>query len=143
MDVVVLRYSMELRSPGCIHFVLESVSADPPFLLENRSDHLLEYRQANVEGLPFTKLPPYSAAGFLWQVPGRTEPNPERAEGILGAQQSDAALHQVHLQPAFFNLIWIGPKGGSNLLRVYLGMLTAGKQKKGLHPTSAILSDIH
>ena len=33
---MVLRYSLELRSPGCIHFVLESVAADPPFLLENR-----------------------------------------------------------------------------------------------------------
>ena len=72
VEVVILRYSMELRSPGCTHFVLECVAAEPPYLLENRSSQPLRYRQAGVPGLPFQDLPPLSAAGFAWQVPGQS-----------------------------------------------------------------------
>ena len=95
VDVVVLRYSMEIRSPGCTHFVLESVSADPPFLLDNRSDQELQYRQANIPGLPFFQLPAYSAAGFLWQVPARPEEGAEQAGNLLGSRKSDTELHEV------------------------------------------------
>lgn len=95
VDVVVLRYSMEIRSPGCMHFVLESVSADPPFLLDNRSDQALQYRQANIQGLPYFQLPAFSAAGFLWQVPARPEEGAEQAGNLLGSKKSDTEIHEV------------------------------------------------
>ena len=95
IDLVVLRYSMELRSPGCMHFVLESVSADPPFLLDNRSEQALQYRQANIDSLPYAKLPAFSAAGFLWQVPARPQEGSQPSGGLLGTEKSDAELHEV------------------------------------------------
>lgn len=60
-----LRYSLEPRSPGCLHFVLECVATDPPLLLENRSGTALQFRQA-AAGPAFSDLPAYSAAGFAW-----------------------------------------------------------------------------
>ena len=45
VEMVVLRYSSELRGPGCMHLILEAVSAKPPYLLENRSGAALKYRQ--------------------------------------------------------------------------------------------------
>ena len=96
MDLVVLRYSMELRSPGCMHFVLEAVSADPPFLLDNRSDQALQFRQAGFDSLPFTPLPAFSAAGFLWQVPARPKDGPQQTgAAIPGSEKSDAEHHEV------------------------------------------------
>ncbi|KAK9819963.1 hypothetical protein WJX72_004515 [[Myrmecia] bisecta] len=68
VEVVILRFSVELRSSGCVHLVMENVSAKPPYLLENRTANLLQYRQAHVPEDPFQALPPYSAAGFAWQV---------------------------------------------------------------------------
>ncbi len=97
VDVVVLRYSMEIRSPGCMHFVLESVSADPPFLLDNRSDQALQYRQANIQDLPYFQLPAFSAAGFLWQVPAKPEQGADQAGNLLGSKKSDTELHEVRL----------------------------------------------
>lgn len=73
MAVVILRYTLELRPQGALHLVLESVSADAPFLLENRSPQALAYRQARVPGMPLTDLPPFSAAGFAWQVPKQSQ----------------------------------------------------------------------
>ena len=92
---MVVRYSMELRGPGSMHFVLESVSADPPYLLENRSSQPLQYRQADVAGLPFLPLPPFSAAGFAWQVPGHPEKDSQPAAGSSGTWQH---YHQPHHQ---------------------------------------------
>ena len=48
--MVVLRFSLELRSPGCMHFVLESVSPKPPYLIENRTAHPFRYRQSLRQG---------------------------------------------------------------------------------------------
>lgn len=94
-EVVVLRYSMELRNPGCMHFVLESVSPEPPFLLDNRSSEALQYRQAHFEGLPYTPLPAFSAAGFLWQVPAKPGASREQPGNLLGSNKSDPDLHEV------------------------------------------------
>ena len=44
--LVALRLCTELRAPGCLHAVLESVAPRAPYLLENRSGHPLRYRQA-------------------------------------------------------------------------------------------------
>ena len=65
--MVVVRFRAELRAPGCMHIVLECVSPRAPYLLENRSDQGLRYRQAGISDLPYVPLPPYSAAGFAWQ----------------------------------------------------------------------------
>ena len=67
IEVVVLRFRTELRAPGCMHVVLEAVSPRAPYLLENRSDQILRYRQVGIADLPYLPLPPYSAAGFAWQ----------------------------------------------------------------------------
>ena len=65
---VALRLRTQLRAPGCLHAVAEAVGGAPPYVLENRSGHPLRYRQAGAPGAPFLPLPPFSAAGFLWQV---------------------------------------------------------------------------
>lgn len=67
IEVVVLRFRAELRAPGCMHIVLECVSPRAPYLLENRSEQALRYRQAGIADLPYVPLPAYSAAGFAWQ----------------------------------------------------------------------------
>ena len=67
IEVVVVRFRAELRAPGCMHIVLECVSPRAPYLLENRSDQGLRYRQVGISDLPYVPLPPYSAAGFAWQ----------------------------------------------------------------------------
>jgi len=43
--VALLRLAMHTRGPGMLHIVLETVNADPPFLLENRTPYPLQYRQ--------------------------------------------------------------------------------------------------
>lgn len=50
VEMVILRFSLELCSPGCMHFVLESVSPKPPYLLENRTAHPFRYRQSMRQG---------------------------------------------------------------------------------------------
>lgn len=65
----VLRYSIELQTPGCMHIILENISASPPYLLENRSFASLRYRQAGYPGIPYKDLPPYSGRGFVSHVP--------------------------------------------------------------------------
>lgn len=67
MEVVVVRFRAELRAPGCMHIVLECVSPQTPYLLENRADQALRYRQVGIPDLPYVPLPSYSAAGFAWQ----------------------------------------------------------------------------
>jgi hypothetical protein len=71
VEVVTLRYVCEVRSPGALHVLLNSVSADASLLLENRSGQPVRYRQAHIAGLPFLPLPPFSAAGFAWQASDR------------------------------------------------------------------------
>lgn len=39
-----------------------------PYLLENRSEQPLRYRQSGISDLPYIPLPAYSAAGFAWQT---------------------------------------------------------------------------
>ncbi len=74
VEVVMVRYSCEVRAPGALHIVLDSVSAEASYVLENRSGQPLRYRQAHIAGLPFLLLPPFSAAGFAWQVADRSVP---------------------------------------------------------------------
>ena len=67
VGLVVLRFSVELRSPGCYHIILESISPRAPYHLENRTSHPLLYRQAGKADLPYQSLPSLSAAGFIFQ----------------------------------------------------------------------------
>lgn len=48
VEVVILRFSLSICNPGCLHLVLESVSPKPPYLLENRTGHPFQYRQAGI-----------------------------------------------------------------------------------------------
>lgn len=48
--VAILRLSVHRRGPGGMHVVLESVQADPPYLLENRTPFPLRYRQVGAAG---------------------------------------------------------------------------------------------
>lgn len=73
VGLVVLRFSVELRSPGCYHIVLESISPRAPYHLENRTSHPLLYRQAGKADLPYQTLPPLSAGGFIFQPTGLDE----------------------------------------------------------------------
>lgn len=67
--MVVLRYSVELQNPGCMHVIFESVSAVSPYLMENRTTSNLQYRQAGYPGIPYRDLASYSAEGYISQVP--------------------------------------------------------------------------
>jgi hypothetical protein len=44
-SVAILRLSVHRRAPGAMHIVLESMAAEPPYLLENRTPVPLQYRQ--------------------------------------------------------------------------------------------------
>ncbi len=48
VEVVILRFSLAACNPGCLHLVLESVSPKAPYLLENRTAHPFQFRQAGV-----------------------------------------------------------------------------------------------
>ncbi|KAK9864527.1 hypothetical protein WJX84_002714 [Apatococcus fuscideae] len=89
VGLVVLRFSIELRSPGCYHIVLESMSPRAPYHLENRTSHPLLYRQAGKADLPYQTLPPLSAAGFIFQPTGLDESRHEvELKESYGGQQS-------------------------------------------------------
>jgi hypothetical protein len=58
--VALLRVSVHSRGPGTLHVVLESVSSDPPFVLENRTPYPLHYRQVtDREIFPDSASSPY------------------------------------------------------------------------------------
>ena len=88
LGIAVLRYSIELQHPGCMHIILENVSSSAPYLLENRSLHPLQYRQADFPGIPYKPLPAFSAAGFVAQVPQSTK----QADGLVGTQEEVCLL---------------------------------------------------
>ena len=48
VEVVILRFSLAICNPGCLHLVLESVSPKAPYLLENRTPHPFQYRQVAI-----------------------------------------------------------------------------------------------
>ena len=48
VEVVILRFALGICSPGCLHLVLESVSPRAPYLLENRTAHPFQYKQAGI-----------------------------------------------------------------------------------------------
>lgn len=64
-----LRYSVQVAAPGCAVLVLESLSQRPPYVLENRTPHPLYFRQVSTPAAhTYQKLPPHSAAGFVWST---------------------------------------------------------------------------
>ena len=94
-EAAMLRFRTTLRSPGCVHIILESISPKVPFLLENRSSSACRYRQRRPdkgpEGkLPWQLLPPWSAAGFAWQ-PIRQQDKPYKV-GTLCLLESDIVV---------------------------------------------------
>ena len=48
VEVVILRFALGICSPGCLHLVLESISPRAPYLLENRTAHPFQYKQAGI-----------------------------------------------------------------------------------------------
>lgn len=48
VEVVILRFALGICSPGCLHLVLESISPRAPYLLENRTAHPFQYKQAGL-----------------------------------------------------------------------------------------------
>ena len=48
VEVVILRISLTACNPGCLHLVLESVSPKVSYLLENRTAHPFQHRQASL-----------------------------------------------------------------------------------------------
>ncbi len=73
---LVLRYSVRVAAPGCVAMVLEALSLQSPYSLENRTPHPLLYRPAPAPadaGVPpadFLALPPYSSVGYAPMVAG-------------------------------------------------------------------------
>jgi hypothetical protein len=62
---VVLRASMQVHSPGCLHIVLHSIGCDPPFLLQNRTSEDFVFRQEGTADR-WHVISAYSAVGFAW-----------------------------------------------------------------------------
>lgn len=62
---VVLRASMQVSSPGCLHIVLHSIGCEAPYLLQNRTGEEFVYRQLGTAD-KWRILSGYSAVGFAW-----------------------------------------------------------------------------
>lgn len=54
VEVVILRFALGICSPGCLHLVLESISPRAPYLLENRTAHPFQYKQAGIGELAYS-----------------------------------------------------------------------------------------
>jgi hypothetical protein len=63
--VAVVRMSMQVHSPGCLHIVLHNAGGQPPFLLQNRTEEAFVVRQNKTQD-QWRRLGPYSAIGFSW-----------------------------------------------------------------------------
>ena len=91
-EAAILRFTATLRSPGCIHIVLESISPKSPYMLENRSAFGCQYREAGLQQVPQQLLPPWSAAAFAWQTTQRNQQEPAKvrrpAHALWGLLQS-------------------------------------------------------
>jgi hypothetical protein len=61
----VLRASMQVHSPGCLHIVLHSIGCDAPYLLQNRTSEDFVFRQEGTAD-KWHILSAYSAVGFAW-----------------------------------------------------------------------------
>lgn len=65
---VIVRMSMQVHSPGCLHIVIHSAGCQPPFLLQNKTSLGLLYRQAG-SSAAWKRLQPMSAVGYTWPNP--------------------------------------------------------------------------
>lgn len=73
--VAILRLSVHRRGLGAMHVVLESMHSDPPYLLENRSQFPLQYRQVRPCGA-WVLSPAPSLLRRLAELPGLWLPWP-------------------------------------------------------------------
>lgn len=64
----VLRVSMQVHSPGCLHVILHTVGCQAPYLLQNRTNEAFVYRQHNTAE-QWRLLPPTSSIGYAWAHP--------------------------------------------------------------------------
>ncbi len=68
--MVILRFSLAACNPGCLHLVLESVSPKVPYLLENRTAHPFQYRQAGLgETMPAFHMSYNDRFPLFWCFP--------------------------------------------------------------------------
>ena len=72
--VAVLKMSMQVHSPGCVHVVLHSAGCQPPFLLQNRTHRDLKFRQHGTQD-SWRLLPAFTALGFSWPYLTRALPS--------------------------------------------------------------------
>jgi hypothetical protein len=99
--VAMMRMSVQRRGPGAgVHIVLSTVHSDPPYLIQNRTNIPLMYRQAHVAGAPFHPLPPWTAAGWVWQytvqgVPLEVQVAEDISGGGLSSTTTVSSKHQT------------------------------------------------
>lgn len=92
---VVLRASMQVHSPGCLHIVLHSIGCESPYLLQNRTSETFVFRQHNTAD-KWHILSAYSAVGFAWPyTDGATSPRSSKRfdRGILYCMNIWNMLH--------------------------------------------------
>lgn len=65
VEVVILRFGIGICSPGCLHLVLESISPRAPYLLENRTAHPFQYKQAGLGELAYLLQGPAQDSEYL------------------------------------------------------------------------------
>eukprot|EP00892_Ulva_mutabilis_P007576 jgi/Ulvmu1/5190/UM021_0207.1 len=61
----VMRVSMQVHSPGCLHIILHTIGCQAPYLLQNRTAAAFVYRQHNTLDR-WRLLPAYSSVGYAW-----------------------------------------------------------------------------
>lgn len=69
----VMRVSMQVHSPGCLHIILHTIGCEAPYLLQNRTGVAFVYRQHNTPD-HWRLLPAYTSVGYAWAfVDGASE----------------------------------------------------------------------
>lgn len=61
----VLRVSMQVHSPGCLHVILHTIGCQAPYLLQNRTAEAFVYRQHSTPD-KWCLLPAYTSVGYAW-----------------------------------------------------------------------------
>lgn len=61
----IMRVSMQVHSPGCLHVILHTIGCQAPYVLQNRTEASFVYRQHGT-GQHWCLLRPYSSIGYAW-----------------------------------------------------------------------------
>lgn len=103
----VLRVSMQVHSPGCLHVILHTIGCQAPYLLQNRTAEAFVYRQHNTPD-KWCLLPAYTSVGYAWvHIDGASLHR--QTLGFVQGSDCVNLLHKYTLcirNVAYFRVIW-------------------------------------